>query len=66
MKEKYYVVFRGNGYGSFETLDEAKIYLKKKRTEREKYYYAGYIHKGIAIVKDKRLMWGSNLRPVWN
>ena len=45
MKNKYYFIFRGNGYGPFDTEKEAEKKAKLKLTEEHPYYsiYYGYV-----------------------
>jgi len=59
----YFAGYRGNFYGPFDTIEEARKelinrYLKDSRSD----FYFGVINEGQAYVKNKHLCYGTTLR----
>lgn len=60
-EDRYYYMWRGNGYGPFKTYIECVDNIKNKVTNE---YPSAHIFKGKAIVKNKELREGTKLIKV--
>jgi len=60
--EGYFYSYRGNGYGSFKTREEAIEDFNDRRFRNSDYEHGAVLMYGTAIVnEDKRLQYGSKL-----